>query len=638
MNDVIRIVVSLSISGSFMALLLLTGKPIFTKHVSKACSYYIWILVLLRLVIPFSLEQSITNQMFNSISSNLYVKNIITANNTVVRDNSEQLPYSENADEIGTVNKPQQSIIENNPMNTPVKHHEKKSVQVIIVFIWLAGSCITLLLCVIPYIHLKLRIHDTNMDPDQEDIAVLHNLSSRKKIGLKYNSYIRTPILSGIMLPCIVLPGGDYVKSGRKQDLENILYHELMHYNRKDLIYKWFTVVITALHWFNPLMIPIRHQISRSCELSCVEAVIRNMSTKQKQCYGETLLSMAAGKRLSAGTLATTLCEERKELEERLIGIMKHKKQTSGMLLLSAAIVVLLTGCGTILGSAAKGEVSNTSAQSRSSGNDMENIKNADEMKADGEVIQSQSVSEPDIIPSTESDRDDIEIEKVEAVISDNCNSVFEGNIGIQNVCITIYRDGKSLTASYITQKDGEGEINLQGTIHTNTASFVLASEDGEVSFMGTIKPDTKKGELLEGTYTSSMNEEDTKFTLTLSHSIGNTYETRYPLTSSNTKDVEAFASKIKSYVAENNKTGLAELVAYPIKVTINGSKVSISNKEEFEQNYDDIMNAGFEGKITKCYTKYLFSNYMGIMLGDGEIWFENLNDNGLRIYAINNE
>ena len=114
-------------------------------------------------------------------------------------------------------------------------------------------------------------------------------------------------------------------------------------------------------------------------------------------------------------------------------------------------------------------------------------------------------------------------------------------------------------------------------------------------------------------------------------------YESRYPPTSANTKDIEGFASKIKLYVTENNKTGLADLISYPIKVNINGSKESISNKEEFEQKYDDIMKAEFKEKIKNCYTKYLFSNYMGIMLGNGEIWFGNLNNNGLRVYAINN-
>lgn len=601
MNDILRIIISLSISGSFMALLLLIGKPVFTKHLSKSCYYYIWFLVLFRLVIPFSVNQSIMNQIFNNVSYP-YTNSVKIINNTIEQGNLEHITNSKNGDDIIKLDKSQQNIIENNQMNTPIKNNEKRSIQLIITMFWLSGTCVTLLLCVIPYIHFKLRINNTNTYPDSEDLAVFQNLYSNNKIDLKYNSFIETPMLIGIMSPCIVLPKGYYVKSGRKQELENILYHELIHYKRKDLIYKWFTVIITSFHWFNPLMILIRHHISSSCELSCDEAVIKNMSAIQKQNYGETLLSMAARKKHSASILATTLCEERKELEERLIGIMNYKKQTFGMLLLSVVMVVLLAGCGTILGSAVNG------------GGD-----------------------KPDIIPSPEIDKNHIDIEKVEGVIGDNINSVFVGKIGSQNIRMAIYRKGGLLTASYIMQNDEDIEINLQGTIQTNNASFVLNNENGEATFIGIINPDTSNGDLLEGTYTSSVIGEDTEFSLTLLQTIGNTYETRYPLSSSNTKDIEEFASKIKLYITEINKTGLAEIITYPIRVTINGSNVSISNKEEFVKKYDAIINDKFVEKIKNCYTKYLFSNYEGIMLGDGEIWFGNINNSELRIFAINN-
>jgi beta-lactamase regulating signal transducer with metallopeptidase domain len=381
-----------------MALLLFVGKPIFIKHISKACSYYIWILVLLRLVIPFSFDQSVTNQLFNSVSSNPHIKNAIAINNVIVQDYSEQLTYSKETDGTVSSDKSQQSIIENNQDNTAVKTNEKISVQSILAIVWLTGSCISLLFCVIPYIYLKLLMKDSNADPDPEDIAILHNLYRRKKIRLKYNGYVSTPMLIGIMSPCIVIPGCDYVKSGKQQELENILCHELMHYRHKDLIYKWFTVVATSLHWFNPLMIPIRRQISRTCELSCDEAVIRNMNAIQKQSYGETLLSMAAGKRLSAGILATTLCEEKMELKERLLSIMKYKKQTSGMLFLSVIIVVLLTGCGTILGSVSKADTSSNSTQDEISDNDIEDIKSIDKLKWYGETSL---ISEETVLPDT---------------------------------------------------------------------------------------------------------------------------------------------------------------------------------------------------------------------------------------------
>jgi hypothetical protein len=52
MHDIVKTVLFLSLSGSVLTLILLAGKPLFHNRVSKAFSYYIWLLVLLRLSLP----------------------------------------------------------------------------------------------------------------------------------------------------------------------------------------------------------------------------------------------------------------------------------------------------------------------------------------------------------------------------------------------------------------------------------------------------------------------------------------------------------------------------------------------------------------------------------------------------------
>ena len=41
-------------------------------------------------------------------------------------------------------------------------------------------------------------------------------------------------------------------------------------------------------------MILVRRQVSRACELSCDEAVVRGMDAAGRKHYGETLLALAA--------------------------------------------------------------------------------------------------------------------------------------------------------------------------------------------------------------------------------------------------------------------------------------------------------------------------------------------------------
>lgn len=62
----IKLILSLSLSGSILAVLIFAVKPFIRNRMSKSVQYYIWLVVLLRLVIPFSFEESIMNRVFYS--------------------------------------------------------------------------------------------------------------------------------------------------------------------------------------------------------------------------------------------------------------------------------------------------------------------------------------------------------------------------------------------------------------------------------------------------------------------------------------------------------------------------------------------------------------------------------------------
>ena len=114
-------------------------------------------------------------------------------------------------------------------------------------------------------------------------------------------------MLLGVVRPTIVLPCG--VEEDR---LGDILAHELTHARRQDLLYKWFAVAVTSLHWFNPMMIVVRRQLNRACELSCDEAVVKGLDAAGRRHYGETLLAMAAGQPPKSVGMLTAPCARRR--------------------------------------------------------------------------------------------------------------------------------------------------------------------------------------------------------------------------------------------------------------------------------------------------------------------------------------
>ena len=96
---------------------------------------------------------------------------------------------------------------------------------------------------------------------------------------------------------------------------------------------------------------------------------------------------------------------------------------------------------------------------------------------------------------------------KIQDIISDQTTSVFDGAIDEQNIGMAIYRNGNELTASLFTANEEDPETKLLGTLNRNTSSFLLTSEDGSITFEGSLSPDTSKGDRLTGLFKNTKDQ-----------------------------------------------------------------------------------------------------------------------------------
>lgn len=67
MNEILKIVLSLSLSGSLLILVLLLCKPLIRNRISKRWQYYIWLVVIARLLLPFTPEASPVGTLFQQV-------------------------------------------------------------------------------------------------------------------------------------------------------------------------------------------------------------------------------------------------------------------------------------------------------------------------------------------------------------------------------------------------------------------------------------------------------------------------------------------------------------------------------------------------------------------------------------------
>lgn len=161
---------------------------------------------------------------------------------------------------------------------------------------------------------------------------------------------LQTPMLTGILHPCILLPEQDYDPS----ELRLILKHELCHYRRGDLFCKLLWIGCRVMHWFNPLMPLLMQQMEQDCEFACDEAVMQNETNESANIYCKSILhaAMCRSGVHSDLTAATSFSGSKEMLKVRLQAILAGSKKRR-FLTVAAVVLILTAMTGSILAYAA---------------------------------------------------------------------------------------------------------------------------------------------------------------------------------------------------------------------------------------------------------------------------------------------
>lgn len=63
MNEFLLLLLSMSLSGTLLALLLFLLRPLLKRNLSRAWMYYIWCIVALRMLLPFAPRQNLVGSL-----------------------------------------------------------------------------------------------------------------------------------------------------------------------------------------------------------------------------------------------------------------------------------------------------------------------------------------------------------------------------------------------------------------------------------------------------------------------------------------------------------------------------------------------------------------------------------------------
>lgn len=360
MSDLFKLIFSMSLSGSVIILILLLSGPLFKERFSKAWQYYIWLIVLLRLAVPYSPEFGLTNGLFREAQARGAAA--VEADAPAGPEDNQMVEGKKTIEDRQIIAgdartgdlpaAPTLAVPRTGPGSPP-------DLWQMAGWIWLSCAFLLYVFKMVQYARFSSKIRSgVRRVSEARVLSLLAKTAEEMHIGNKPPVFespeIQSPMLMGLVKPAVFLP-----ETALQMDDGSLAYvfrHELTHFKRRDLLYKWIAELILCVHWFNPLAYVMSSRLNRNCELSCDEAVAKELDTEAKRQYGGTLLmAVSENARYKRNVLTTTLCEDKKNLKERLSAILKAGRKSRRAIVLSVVAAAVLCGTAVWLGAFSSG-------------------------------------------------------------------------------------------------------------------------------------------------------------------------------------------------------------------------------------------------------------------------------------------
>lgn len=308
----------MSFLGTVIILLIVVLSAVLINRLPKKTFLILWWIALIRLLVPFSIK-SVTSiySLLQSIYSD--INPVRTAQTTTF------LPIHGNMPEIA-----------NGLSEAMVQRTESISILSVI---WLAGLLLCFGFFAVSYIKCYREFRFSL--PVENDIleAWKEKHPLKRSLSIRQTETIAAPLSYGVIRPVILMPKNTEWKN--IYQLRYVLEHEYVHIRRLDMLTKLIMIAAVCIHWFNPLVWVMYILFNRDLELSCDETVVRRFGMDIKSVYATALISMEEKK-----SGLTPLCNSfsKNAIEERIRAIMKIKKTSKFAVIISAVLVICVTG------------------------------------------------------------------------------------------------------------------------------------------------------------------------------------------------------------------------------------------------------------------------------------------------------
>ena len=361
-------------SSTILILAICVIRMIVKGKVSLRLQYFLWALVLLRLLVPvnfFQSEISVTN-LANQVRSaddaaeihfsapvaeeiNRPVRPPVTQEQqlpqedvqitqpsesqpstiqpTVTQPSVTLPPVTESLPEHMAPNNTVSDHITDTPKREPAKTEPQISWADIALWCWLGGMAVMGSFLLVVNIRFYLRLRRS-----RQALAIPF-----APVRVFVTNVVQSPCLFGLYRPAIYLPTAvaeDY------DALQHVYAHELTHYYHLDFIWSALRSACLVIHWYNPLVWVAAKLSRQDAEMACDEGALKRIGEDERAEYGRTLVHLTCRESFSGMLVAaTTMTGGKKEIKERIVLLMKKPRTAVYSAIVLALVATILVGC-----------------------------------------------------------------------------------------------------------------------------------------------------------------------------------------------------------------------------------------------------------------------------------------------------
>ena len=324
------------LTSSVLILALLALRQLFRRTVSRRMQYALWLLVLVRLLVPVNVGTLAHNVLSAAAPVQTVVEERLDTPVLYVQDGTERRPAQllPGKESQGEPLSPPSDAAQSAPADeyyTVTPTYRTVTLSEALTYVWYAG----MLIVGAWFLFTNLRF-----------ARALRKARTPYRVeGCRYPVYLvsalPSPCLFGVLRPAVYLNE----KALQSPDaLRFVLAHEQTHARHLDPLWSLLRGVCLTVYWFDPLVWLAAVLSREDCELACDEGTLRALGADERAAYGKTLLTLVpvCDKPQNPLLGATTMTSGKRNLKERITRIAENRQAKAAAVFAVVTLAALL--------------------------------------------------------------------------------------------------------------------------------------------------------------------------------------------------------------------------------------------------------------------------------------------------------